>query len=396
MAAPALRRRDESAMSSDAMLPQKTSIFEVVSRLAREHGAINLGQGFPEDGFPEDVIAEAAQALRVGSNQYPPMMGLPSLRQAAAAHDAAFYGLKLDWQSQVLVTAGATEGLAATLLALLQPGDRAIVFTPTYDAYIPLIQRAGAEAVIVPLDASTWELPWKKLEAALALRPKLMVLNTPHNPTGRVCSVADLSRLAALLRTTDTLVLCDEVYEHLIFDGHKHVPLMTYEGMAERCIRLASAGKTFSLTGWKVGYAVACPALLARIAQMHQFLVFTTPPNLQTAVAYALSKPQQTFADFTAFMQRKRDRFCAALEAMGWHFTPCQGTYFVTVDTRSTPAATDDAAFCTRLVTEARVAAIPLGAFYAPEQSTPYVRFCFAKTDTMLDEAIERMRGMTW
>ena len=377
------------------MVPNKTSIFEVVSRLAREHDAINLGQGFPEDGFPEDVIAQAAQALHSGSNQYPPMLGLPSLRQAAAAHDSAFYGLALDWQTQVMVTSGATEGIAATLLALLQPGDRAIVFTPTYDAYIPLIRRAGAEAIVLPLLEPGWDLPWAALEAALLQRPKLLVLNTPHNPTGRVFNAEALARLAALLRPTDTYVLCDEVYEHLVFDAHKHQPLMTFDGMANRCVRVASAGKSFSLTGWKVGYVVAWPELLTRIAAMHQFLVFTTPPNLQTAVAYGLSKPRQSFVDFAAAMQGKRDRFCAGLQQLGWRFTPCEGTYFVTVDTRSTSLATDDAAFCKHLIAQARVAAIPMGAFFSPERSSPYVRFCFAKTNAVLDEAVARMRKMT-
>ncbi len=377
------------------MVPNKTSIFEVVSRLAREHDAINLGQGFPEDGFPEDVIACAAQALHSGSNQYPPMLGLPSLRQAAAAHDNAFYGLALNWQTQVMATSGATEGIAATLLALLQPGDRAIVLTPTYDAYIPLIARAGAEAVVLPLQEPDWDLPWAALEAALAENPKLLVINTPHNPTGRVLDDATLARLAALLRPTDTYVLCDEVYEHLVFDGRKHQPLMTRKGMTQRCIRVASAGKSFSLTGWKVGYIATSPELLARIAAMHQFLVFTTPPNLQTAVAYGLSKPRQSFVDFAAAMQAKRDRFCAGLSQMGWRFTPCEGTYFVTVDTRSTTLAHDGATFCRHLIAQARVAAIPMGAFFAPERSSPYVRFCFAKADAMLDEAIARMRNMT-
>ena len=381
-------------MSQAVMLPRKISIFEVVSRMAREHNAINLGQGFPEDGFPEDVIDRAAQALRSGSNQYPPMLGLPSLRQAAAAHDAAFYGIDVDWQTQVMVTTGATEGLAATLLALLQAGDRAIVLTPTYDAYIPLIERAGAEAIVVPLTEPDWNLPWDALEAALAQGPKVMVLNTPHNPTGRVLHKAELTRLAEMIQRTDCLVLCDEVYEHLVFDGQPHTPLMTIAGMASRCIRLASAGKSFSLTGWKVGYLVTSQELLARIAQMHQFLVFTTPPNLQTAVAYGLGKPRDTFIAFAAAMQAKRDRFCAGLASLGWRCTPCEGTYFVTVDTRSIAQGLDDTAFCKRLITDARVAAIPMGTFFAPERSSPYVRFCFAKTDAVLDEAIARMRQM--
>lgn len=381
-------------MSQAVISPPKTSIFEVVSRMAREHNAINLGQGFPEDGFPEDVIAQAAQALSSGSNQYPPMLGLPSLRQAAAAHDATFYGLEVDWQTQVMVTTGATEGLAATILALLQAGDKAIVLTPTYDAYIPLIARAGAEAIVVPLEAPSWDLPWTALAAALAQGPKLLVLNTPHNPTGRVFDKDELTRLAQLIRQTDCLVLCDEVYEHLVFDGHAHTPLMALEGMASRCIRLASAGKTFSLTGWKVGYAVTSPELLSRIAHMHQFLVFATPPNLQTAVAYGLGKPRESFVAFATAMQAKRDRFCAGLASLGWRYTPCQGTYFVIVDTRSIAQGLDDTTFCRRLITEARVAAIPMGAFYAPECASPYVRFCFAKTDAVLDEAIARMRKM--
>ncbi|NQV58556.1 MAG: aminotransferase class I/II-fold pyridoxal phosphate-dependent enzyme, partial [Alphaproteobacteria bacterium] len=252
-----------------------TTVFEVMTRLAIEHKTINLGQGFPDEDGPDSIKAMLDTATRDGSNQYPPMLGIPELRQAVANHNEHFYGLEVDWQTEVMVTSGATEALAASILALIEPGDEAIVFEPLYDSYVPMLRRAGAEVKFVRLQPPQWELPREELAAAFSPRTKLMLLNTPMNPTGKVFTGEALSFIAGLIQKYDTYAICDEVYEHLIFDGVKHLPLITLPGMRERVIRIGSAGKTFSMTAWKVGYLTAAPNLLGLIAKAHQFLVFT-------------------------------------------------------------------------------------------------------------------------
>ena len=371
-------------------MADNVSIFEVVSRLARQHQAINLGQGFPEDGYPTDVIEQAARALQEGNNQYPPMLGTPALRSAAAAHDQACYGISAS-ADQVLVTAGATEALAAAFLGLLNPGDEVVLLTPVYDAYVPNIVRAGALPRCVPMQAPDWQIPWDALRAAFTAKTRMLVLNSPHNPTGKVFTREELQQLAQLVRAHDCVAICDEVYEHLVFTPHAHIPLMTLPGMAERCVRIASAGKTFSLTGWKVGYAVAAPALLERMAQVHQFLTFTVPPHLQEAVAYGLNKGAASLGELAQSLQRKRDVFMAGLQRLGWRSSVCMGTYFANVDIASTGFVGDDMAFCMALVERCGVAAIPLSAFYPDAPQQGYARFCFAKQDNNLTEALTRL-----
>jgi N-succinyldiaminopimelate aminotransferase len=368
-----------------------TTIFEVVSRLAREHGALNLGQGFPDEGAPDDVIDAAARALREGHNQYPPMLGLDSLRAAAAAHDLTFYGIDVDWHASVLITAGASEGLAAALLGLVEPGDDVIVFAPAYDLYLPNILRAGGVPRVVRLQGPAWEVPWEELEAAFSPKTRLLVLNSPMNPTGKVWRREELERLAVLLRKHDCLALCDEVYEHLVFDGREHVPLMTLPGMFERCVRFASAGKTFSLTGWKVGYVVAPPPLLQTIARVHQFLVFTVPPNLQEGVAFGLQKPAATFAAARAALERKRDLFVAAAAEGGIALEPAAGTYFINLDIHQLGFVGPDTLCGEALIERAGVAAIPLSAFDPDGTPSAYLRLCFAKRDEVLREAAARL-----
>ena len=265
-----------------------TTVFEVMSRLALEHGAINLGQGFPDGNGPGEVVRAAAVALERENNQYPPMLGIPRLRKAVAAHAARFYGLEVDWTSEVLVTSGATEALAACLFGLIEPGDEVVLIEPLYDSYLPIVRRAGGVPKLVRVEPPDWTLPRQALEAAFSPRTKLLLLNSPMNPAGKVFSVEELEFLAGLVRVADATVICDEVYEHITFDGHRHVPLMTLPEMRGRCLRIGSAGKTFSLTGWKVGYVTAAPELLAPVGKAHQFLVFTTPPNLQHATAFGL------------------------------------------------------------------------------------------------------------
>ena len=370
-----------------------TTIFTVMSALSVEHGAINLGQGFPDEDGPDDVRAAAARVSMEGPNQYPPMMGLPALRQAVAAHNKRFYGLDVDWQTQVLVTSGATEALTASLLALLSPGDEVVLIEPVYDSYLPIVQLAGAVPRMVRLRSPEWSLPEAELRAAFGPRTKLLVMNSPMNPTGKVFTPAELALIAELAQSHDTYVICDEVYEHLVFSGQTHIPLMTLPGMAGRCIRIGSAGKTFSLTGWKVGYLTGAADLIGAVAKAHQFITFTTPPNLQAAIAHGLGKPDAYFTGLAAAMERKRDRLVAGLQAVGFDTLPAQGTYFVTADFRPLWNQGDDMEFARKLVREARVGSVPVGAFYPADPPTHLVRFCFCKKDEVLDEAIARLKA---
>ena len=371
-----------------------TTIFTVMSALAVEHGAINLGQGFPDDEGPEDIRAFAARALMDGPNQYPPMMGVPALRQAVAAANARFYGLDIDWQKEVVVTSGATEALADCLFALLSPGDEVIIFEPAYDSYRPIIEAAGAKVVAISLQPPHWSLPMAQIEAAFSERTKLVLINTPMNPIGKAFTRAELEALAELIRRHDAYAICDEVYEHLVFSGHQHVPLMTLPGMRDRCLRIGSAGKTFSLTGWKVGYITGAAALVEVVAKTHQFITFTTPPALQAAVAHGLGKDDAYFAELAGSLEKKRDLLADGLKKAGFDVLPTDGTYFVSADFRPLGFTGTDEEFCREITQKAKVAAIPLSAFYAPEgKEVPrhLVRFCFCKQDAILKEASARL-----
>ena len=369
-----------------------TTIFEAMSALARTHNAVNLGQGFPDDPGPR-VLREAAAAYIVdGANQYPPMMGLPVLRQAVAAHDQRFYGLDIDWQTEVLVTSGATEALLDCFLGLLEAGDEVIILEPAYDTYAPALRRLGAVPRAVRLVPPDWHLPLAELAAAFTPRTKLLLLNSPMNPAGKVFTRAELAAIADLVIAHDAYAVCDEVYEHLVFGAARHVPLMTLPGMRERTARIGSAGKTFSITGWKVGYITAPAAMLRPITKAHQLVTFTTPPNLQHAVALGLGQDDAYFASLGATLARSRDRLAAGLTALGIPILPCDGTYFVVADmSRWLHAGEDDAALCRRLVVEAGVVLIPLGAFYAADAPRGLVRFCFCKLDATIDAALARL-----
>lgn len=370
-----------------------TTIFEVMSRLAEEHRAVNLGQGFPDDSGPADVVAEAQRYLAEGWNQYPSMMGLPALRQAVAAHAKRFYGLDVDWAREVMVTSGATEALAACLFGLLEPGDEAVLFQPLYDSYVPIIRCAGAVPRFVALDpAKGWSFTRESLEAAFGPKTKLVVLNNPLNPAAKVWTEAELRVLAEVVVKHDAYVVCDEVYEHLVFDGRRHVPLMALPGMRERCLRIGSAGKTFSLTGWKVGYVTGAPGLMQPVAKAHQFLTFTTPPNLQSAVALGLGKEDAYFTGLAGSMQAKRDRLSAGLRAAGLTVLPAEGTYFLIADIGAhLRDGEDDQAFAKRLTVEAGVTTIPVSAFYETDAPRHLVRFCVCKRDEVLDAGLERL-----
>ena len=367
------------------------TIFEVMSRLAMAHGAVNLGQGFPDQDGPARVLEAAAEAVVQGPNQYPPMLGIPDLRQAVAEHAARFYGLEFDWQTEVLVTSGATEALADCLLALLEPGDEAILIEPLYDSYLPIVRRAGAVPKFVRVEAPDWRLDLGALEAAFTSRTKLLLLNNPQNPTGKVFSRDELEAIAALLERHDAYAVCDEVYEHIVFDGRRHVPLISLPGMRERCLRIGSAGKSFSLTGWKVGYVTAAAGLLTPVAKAHQFVTFTTPPHLQKAVAAGLRLGDDYFAGLASGLAAKRDRFAEGLRRLGLDVLPCEGTYFVNIDARALGLGEDDVEVAQRLTVEAGVASVPVSAFHAEDPPRHLIRFCFSKRDEVLDEALRRL-----
>ncbi len=367
-----------------------TTVFEVMSSLARETGAINLGQGFPDDPGPEDVRRAAADAVLNGYNQYPSMMGIPELRSAVAAHYRRWQGVDLDPSSEVMVTSGATEALAGAILGIVEPGDEVVLFEPMYDAYLPLVRLAGGVPKFVTLQPPHFRLTEESLAKAFSPRTKAVVFNNPLNPTATIFSDEDLALLADFCRRHDSIVISDEVWEHLVFDGRKHRTVLGLEGMRERSVKIGSAGKIFSLTGWKVGFVCAAPHIMKVLAKSHQFLAFTTAPNLQAAVAYGLSKDDLYFEEMRKNFARSRDRFTAGLRNLGFDVIPSQGTYFVNIDISSL-GETDDVAFCRRLVTEHGVAAIPVSAFYAEGAVRNVVRFCFAKKDQTLDAGLERL-----
>lgn len=369
-----------------------TTIFEVMSRLANEHGAINLGQGFPDVDGPEDVKRFAAEEIVGAPNQYPPMMGVPELRKAVAASNKRFYGLEVDWQTEVLVTSGATEALSDCFNALLEPGDEVVVLEPLYDCYLPLIRRAGAVPKLVRLTPPDWKLPVEALAAAFGPKTKALLLNNPMNPAGKVFTRDELQVIADLVIRHDAFAVCDEVYEHILFDGRAHVPLMALDGMRERSVRIGSAGKTFSLTGWKVGYVTAPKVLLDPITKAHQFTTFTTPPGLQRAVAYGLGKDDAYYEGLADDLQAKRDRFADGLGRLGFGVAPCAGTYFITADVAALGlAAANDVELCRLITVEAGVTAVPVSAFYDGSAPGTFIRFCFSKRDAVLDGALDRL-----
>jgi N-succinyldiaminopimelate aminotransferase len=367
-----------------------TSIFEHMSGLAREHGATNLGQGFPDFGWPQDVVETAAEALRTGSNQYAPMRGLPELRQAVADHYRRHQGVSYSAE-EVIVTSGATEALAGAIMALVTPGDEVVLFQPLYDAYAPLVRRAGGVLKFVRLTPPDWRITAEALAEAITDRTRLVIFNNPHNPTARLFGEEELRLLAEACVRHDAVVLSDEVWEHVVFDGREHLPLAALPGMRERTVKVGSAGKIFSLTGWKVGWIVAPEALSGPVSKAHQFVTFATPPNLQAAVAYGLGKEMSYFEGMRANFARARDEMAAGLEAGGLRVLSVEGTYFVSIDLAASGIQADDMTFCERAVREAGVAAIPLSPFYEEDPVRSVVRLCFAKQPETIAAGLEAL-----
>jgi N-succinyldiaminopimelate aminotransferase len=367
------------------------TIFEEMSGLARTLGAVNLGQGFPDDPGPEAIRAKAADAVLNGYNQYPPMAGLPELRAAVAAHYARHQGLDLDWQGEVTITSGATEALAAAFLGLIEPGDEVIVFQPLYDSYLPVIRLAGGVPKLISLQPPHWRFDRAMLEAAFSDATRFVVLNNPNNPAGTVLPDEDLALLAELCVKHDVIAICDEVWEQVVFGNAKHRPLIALPGMRERCVKIGSAGKMFGLTGWKVGFLCAAPELTHSLSRAHQFLTFTTAPNLQVAVAWGLENAEDWFSTMPRSLERSRDRLGEGLKREGFAVLPTQGAYFLNLDLRASGIDEPDRDFCLRAVREAGVAAIPVSALYEADPVTHVVRLCFSKRDETLDAGIERL-----
>ncbi|CAM3114541.1 succinyldiaminopimelate aminotransferase [Williamsia muralis] len=377
--------------------PFSSTIFAEMSQLAAEHDAINLGQGFPDTDGPAAMLAAAQEAIATGQNQYPPGPGIPALREAVAQHQLDHYGLQYDPATEVLITVGATEAIAGAIIGLVEPGERVVMIEPYYDAYAAATAMAGAERVTIPLiaDGDGFALGHDALHAAVTPETAMVVINSPHNPTGTVLSDEDLRAIAQVCIDNDVLVLTDEVYEHLVFDGRVHTPLATLPGMRERTLRVSSAGKTFNVTGWKVGWISGPAELIAAARAAKQFMSFVGSGPFQPAIAVALGTEMEWVRRSSAGLQRKRDLISAALTEVGFGVHRSEGTYFVCADPRPL-GYHDGAEFCRDLPARIGVAAVPVSAFVDhPEQWTHLVRFAFAKEDTVIEQAAERLRALS-
>jgi N-succinyldiaminopimelate aminotransferase len=367
------------------------TIFSEMSALAVRTGSVNLGQGFPDRHGPESVVDRAAEAMRAGQNQYAPGHGIPELRQAIAAHQRRCYGLDLDPDRQVVVTTGATEGIAAALLGLVDPGDEVVVLEPYYDSYVAMLAFAGGVRRPVTLRAPDFRLDVDELAGAVTPRTRMVLLNSPHNPTGTILNRIELEAVARLAVEHDLVVVTDEVYEHLTFDDHEHVPLATLPGMFERTVSLSSAGKAFSFTGWKIGWATGPEDLVGAVLSAKQWLSFCSGTPLQSAIAHALNHEMDFCRDLAESLQRRRDRLCAGLAELDLDVRVPEGTYFATADVRRL-GWTDGMAFCRALPERAGVVAIPSMAFYDDlDEGRHLVRFAFCKESGVIDEALARL-----
>ncbi len=382
-------------MSIQTKLPKVgTTIFTVMSQLAAEHGAVNLGQGFPDFAVPQRLVDELAKAMRDGHNQYAPMTGVAPLRQAIAEKVLRCYGREVNADTEITVTSGATEALFNAIHAVVRPGEEVIVLDPAYDSYEPAIELAGASAVHVPLDPQTFSVDWDRVRAAITPRTRLLMINSPHNPSGAMLDEGDLRTLATLLEGTDIFLVSDEVYEHIVFDGRRHESVLRYPELAARAFVVSSFGKTYHCTGWKIGYAIAPSALSAEFRKVHQYNTFTTFSPAQFAFAAMIREEPEHYEELGAFYQEKRDRFREQLLATKLKPLPVPGGYFQLVD-YSAVSDLPDTEFVKWLTIEHGVTAIPLSPFYeTPPAGQRLARLCFAKNETTLDAAIERLKKL--
>ncbi|MFZ5440811.1 MAG: aminotransferase class I/II-fold pyridoxal phosphate-dependent enzyme [Myxococcota bacterium] len=387
-------------MQSARVAPFGPSVFSEMSRLALQHGAVNLGQGFPDFDGPQEIARAAMEAIAGGVNQYAVSAGHPALRQAIAAHSQRFYGAELDPQTEVGVTSGATEAIFAAVQAFTDPGDEVILFEPFYDSYLASVQLAQAVPRFVQLRApdaahAQWWFDDAELEATFSPRTRLVIVNTPHNPTGKRFTRAELERIGELTRRAGAVLLSDEVYEHLVFDGAKHLRPATLPGFRDFTLTLSSGGKTFSFTGWKIGWHLGRPELVGAVQKAHQWITFCSPPAFQVAIAKGLELPDAFFEGFVAEYTQKRNFLAAALQKAGFEVLPCEGTYFLMANTdRHRQQGETDVDFCRRLVTQHGVAAIPTSVFYSDAHAPAaygHARFAFCKTDRVLSAAAERL-----
>jgi aspartate/methionine/tyrosine aminotransferase len=367
-----------------------TSIFQHMTVLAQKHDAINLGQGFPDQDGPLSLRQAAAKQLLDGPNQYPPSKGLAVLRQAVATHAAHFYGLIYDPEDEVVITSGGTEAITGALMAMAGVGDEVVMIEPTYDSYRPMAEAAGAVVKTVKLQAPGWRLTEEALRAVITPKTRAILINSPHNPAGRAFSREELEGLARVVSGTDIVVICDEVYEHLVYDGLPHIPLATLSGLRGRCLKIGSAGKIFSLTGWKVGWVCGPRELVSVVTKAHQFVTFTTPPALQAGVAYGLTHEMDFPVALAKRLQNNRDILAVRLSKLGFEVQPCEGTYFLTAGI-SKLTNEKDFAFCERLIRDAGVALIPLSAFFQSGTPDTLVRFAFCKQQDLIEQSLERL-----
>ena len=369
-----------------------TTIFTTMSALATEKNAVNLGQGFPDFNCDPALVDAVSEAMKNGQNQYPPMVGIPSLRLAIAEKIKKLHGHSYDPATEITITAGATQGLLTAIMCAVHTGDEVIVIEPAYDSYVPAIELAGGKPVFVQmtLGANGYAVPWDKVAAAISPRTRLIMINSPHNPTGSVLSAADIAALADIVRDTDILILSDEVYEHMVYDGLTHESISRHAELAARAFIVSSFGKTYHVTGWKIGFVAAPAALSAEFRKVHQFNVFTVNTPVQYGIAQYMQNPAP-YLELSAFYQRKRDLFRTGLQDSRFKLLPSDGTYFQCVDYSAISSASE-VEFATWLTSEIGVAAIPVSAFYSTPRQSGIVRFCFAKQDETLHNALQRLK----
>ena len=370
---------------------EETTIFQKMTELSIKNKAINLGQGFPDEDGPIDIINKASESLNTISNQYPPMKGLASLRKNIAKYLNAHYKLEFNWDNEILITNGATEALASSILSNIIPGDEAIIFEPAYDSYKPIVEKAGGKAICVPLESPKWEFSYNILKPYITKKSKLIILNNPMNPLGKMFSMDELKDLSKIVIENDMIIISDEVHEHIVFDNKKHIPVISLPGMEDRVIKIGSAGKTFSLTGWKVGFAVGCTELIKKVAGMHQFITFTVPPNLQEAIAYAYTKPKTYYENLRNTFQAKRDLIYTNLIKNNIITYLPESTYFINMSYEEKFPEFQPEEFCIELIKNAKVTGIPISVFYnknAEERNkSKLIRLCFAKSNDILINA---------